>query len=74
MEFWPVILMVGLKLVNLNWYSKYSETKYFLEPPSSHDIQDMINSTKKESAEIVNVKPDFKPEFKPYPMNYRFFC
>ena len=70
MELWPVILMVGLKLVNLDWYSKYSNTKYFLEPPSSHDIQDMINSTKIESTEIVDVKP----EFKPYPMNYRFFC
>ena len=70
MDFSPLFLLLGIKIINTLWSSKYNNMKYFLEPPSEHDIKDAINNYDIESKNIV----DTKPPFKPYLMNYRFYC
>ena len=70
MDLSPLLLILGIKIINTLWSSKYNNVKYFLEPPSEHDINDVINNYNIESKNIVDVKPAFKP----YLMNYRFFC
>tara|TARA_A100001035_G_C27545430_1_gene391617 strand:- start:49 stop:261 length:213 start_codon:yes stop_codon:yes gene_type:complete len=70
MDLSPLFLLLGIKIINTIWCSKYNNMKYFLEPPNEHDINDAINNYRVESKNIVDVKP----EFKPYLMNYRFFC
>lgn len=66
----PLLIILGIKIINMLSQSKYSNIKYFLEPPSEHDIKDIINNHNTESKSIVHNKQ----EFKPYLMNYRFFC
>ena len=70
MDFSPLLLLLGIKIIHTFWSSQDNNIKYFLEPPSEHDIKDVINNYNIESKRIV----DTKQPFKPYLMNYRFFC
>ena len=70
MDLSPLLLLLGIKIINSIWYTKYYKTKYFLEPPSEHDINDA-----REFFDIDNKKIDnTNVVFKPYLINYRFYC